>query len=507
MSEGDMTVGNYQLKNCVASGSTTQIWECNEAGSPMQLAMKLMLEDARKISAEKNVLKHEYKVGSSLDHPSFLRFHDIEINRDHAFFVMDFFRSPSLKTHITSGLTPVQSCFPKLAESLAQAYNYMHDSGWLHRDIKPDNILVNKAGEVRVIDFNLTSRVKGSLGLMLSGKQKAIQGTRTYIAPETILKKAPTQQTDIYSLGVTFFEVLTGQPPFAGDTPNALLKKHLGEDAPAPSFINPNVTKDLDKIILRMLEKNPKKRFESMQEIASAIRQIKCFEEDPVAMKERLLQEEKERHAQSVDTRLDSRADADRTSRGIKAPVAPKRKVRRSVGLEREEAAQKAKDVKKQQAGGGQQMPGMPMPQQPMPMQPGMGYPGMPMQPAMGYPGMPMPQMPMPQMPPPMMPQGQPMHNQPMHAPPQQQPVPQQPPQQPAVQQPAVPQQQPVPHQQPSGPPPQQGQQPGQPQTQPPAPQQPAPPPAQQPAPPAAVPPAEEPQEMTLEDMMDINIE
>ncbi len=513
MSEGDMTVGNYQLKNCVASGSTTQIWECSQTGSPMQLAMKLMLEDPRKISAEKNVLKHQYKVGNSLDHPSFLRFHEIEINRDHAFFVMDFFRSPSLKTHITSNLTAVQSCFPKLSEALATAYEYMHESGWLHRDIKPDNILVNKAGEARVIDFNLASRVKGSLGMMLAGKQ-TIQGTRTYIAPETILKKPATRQTDIYSLGVTFFEVLTGHPPFAGDTPNALLKKHLGEDVVAPSIYNPNVTKDLDKIIFRMLEKNPKKRFETMQEIASALRQVKCFEEDPVSKKERLLREEKERQAQSEDSRLDSRADADRTSRGIKAPVAPKKVVRRSIGLDREEAAQKAKDAKKQQQQGGapQQhpgmMPGMPMPQQPMPP---MGYPGMPMQPGMGYPGMPMPQQPM--MPGQPMPYQQPPHGyqQPPH---QQQPMP---PQQPMPgQQPSAPQQ-PGPQNPPHSQQPPQQAQPQQPApAAQPSPPQPAPPPAQQAPPqpaapaqpaPAPQPPAEEPKEMTLEDMMDINIE
>ncbi|HAD61693.1 MAG TPA: hypothetical protein DCG12_20845, partial [Planctomycetaceae bacterium] len=121
MSDDDMMVGSYQLKNCIASGSTTQIWECSEAGSPMQLAMKLMLEDARKDSAEKAVLKHEYKIGNSLEHPSFLRFHDLEVNRDHAFFVMDYFRSPSLKTHITSNLVAIQSAFPKMSQELARA--------------------------------------------------------------------------------------------------------------------------------------------------------------------------------------------------------------------------------------------------------------------------------------------------------------------------------------------------------------------------------------------------
>ena len=514
MSEGDMTVGNYQLKNCVASGSTTQIWECNEVGSPMQLAMKLMLEDARKDSAEKAVLKHEFKVGESLEHPSFLRFHELEVNRDHAFFVMDFFRSPSLKAHITSNLPAIQSCFPKLSESLAMAIQYMHDNGWLHRDIKPDNILVNKAGEVRVIDFSLSAKVKGKLGLMLSGKSKAIQGTRTYIAPETILRKPATEQTDQYSLGVSLFEVLTGQPPFAGDTPTDLLKKHLGEDPVAPSIMNPNVTKELDQIILRMLKKNPKERFESLQEVAQALGKIKCFDEDPQEAYERGVREEKEVASQSLDQRLNSRADAERTAKGISAPAAPKKKKHKvNEKLLREEEERKAKEAAQQQPGSAappQPMPGMPMPMQPgmpypvqMPMQPGMAYPGqVPMQPGMAYPGqMPMPpgmpypgQMPMqPGMPPQQPMPGQQMPAQQMSAQPvpgQQmpaQPIPGQPPQQvPGVPaQPAVPQQDP----------------------QPPVQQQPAAPQPAAPQPAAPEPVAEEPEEMTLEDMMNIDIE
>lgn len=496
MSE-EMVVGNYELRNCVASGTTTQIWEVAQQGSPMQLAMKLMLDEHRKDSKERAVLKHEFKIGKLMDHPTFLRFHEIEINRDHSFFVMDYFRSPSLKTHITSNLTAVQSSFPKLAESLAMAFHFMHDLGWLHRDIKPDNVLVNKAGEVRIIDFSLSAKMKGGLSKMLGGKSKQIQGTRTYIAPETILKKLPTAQTDMYSLGVTLFEVLTGHPVFAGDSPNALLKKHLGEDAVAPSVFNPNVTKDLDRIILRTLEKNPQKRFETMQDLANALRSCRCFETDPLELQAQKAAKEKEEASQSVDKRLDSRADADRTSRGIESPARHQRKLVVDPKLLREEEERKAKA-----AGTVPQQPAAAQPQQPM-MQPGM----MPQQPMM-YPGMMPPQQPM--MYPGMMPQ-QPMM-QPGMMPPQQQPpqpVPQQPPPQamPAQQQPAPAQQQPVqppPQQSQAAPPnaaqtPQQAPQPtAQPTAQPAA--QPAAPPAQPAAPPAQA----EPEPTSTDDMIDL---
>lgn len=459
MSDADMTVGGYQLKNCIASGTHTQIWEVEEMGSPMQLAMKLMLDESRKDGAQKAVLKHEYKVGASLDHPSFLRFHDIEINRDHAFFVMDYFRSPSLKNQITSNLVSVQASFKKLAEFLAQAYFIMHEAGWLHRDIKPDNILMNRAGESRVIDFSLATRVKSGLSKMLGGKQKQIQGTRTYIAPETILRKSATEQTDIYSLGVTFFEVLTGAPPFAGDTPNVLLKKHLSEDATSPSFINPNVTKDLDRIVLRMLEKKPENRFQSMQELESALRSVKCFETDPMQLLEEKRRAEKEASDQSVDKRLNSRADAERTEKGIVVPMKTKKKKEMTASMKRDEALRAKNEASKAAAKGLTDPAAAPVPQnQPMmpqfpnypspPMQ--MPQPGMPMYPMPGQmmPGMPQMGHPMPgqMVPGQQMPPGQPMQMPPQQAPPQQPPQQQMPVQQPPQQagQPGIPAPQPA---------------------------------------------------------------
>ena len=491
MSEGVLTVGNYELRNCVATGNSTQIWEVTEQGSPAQLAMKLLLEEALKDSEQKSVLKHEFKVGNSLDHPSFLKFHHLEVNRDHGFFIMDYFRSPSLKSHISTNRASVQSSFKKLAESLALAYQYMHETGWLHRDIKPDNILVNKAGEARVIDFSLSSRVLGGLGKLFAGKQKSIQGTRTYIAPETILKKPPTPLTDLYSLGVTFFEVLTGSPPYAGASPNDLLKKHLGEKPPEPSLLNPNVTPDLDKLIVKMLAKKPEDRYASMQEVASAIRSTKCFEEDPLKRYERLQKEAKDDQAKSVDKRLDSRADAERTSKGIAAPVAPRKKKKPTPAMLKEMQRQEEETkLKEQQAA---------MQQQQQPMMPGYapgGMPGMmpgqmPMAPGV------VPQMPygmgMPQMPPMQMPPGQ-MPGQVPMAPGMQpgQPVPQQPM---APQQPMMPQQQ-VP-QQPAAPAPQ----PAVPQQQQPAPAAPQP---QQSAPEQPQVDGKELEEATMEDLEDL---
>src|SRR4029078_59313 len=134
-----------------------------------------------------------------------------------------------------------------------------------------DNILMNKSAEVRLIDFSLASKAAGALSKMLNLKS-TVQGTRTYMAPAQLLGKSLTVQTDIYNFGVTLFELLTGQPPFKGSTPKDLLLRHLGEAAPAPSDINPNVTAEMDMIVQRMLSKKPEQRHKKIAEFMAEFR-------------------------------------------------------------------------------------------------------------------------------------------------------------------------------------------------------------------------------------------
>lgn len=406
MSENQNVVGGYELKNCVASGASTQIWEVSQQGATTPFAMKLLLPDAFKTPEAKAILKHEFKVGAAFEHPNLVRMHKLEVNRDHGFFIMDYFRAPSLKAQISANLAETQSRFKKIAEAVCQAFVHMNEKGWLHRDIKPDNILVNKTGEVRVIDFSLSTKLATGLMKLLSGKQKTIMGTRTYIAPEIILKSPPSAQSDIYSLGVTFYEVVAGSPPFAGLSPSDLLKKHIGEAPAPPSIVNPNVTAELDSVILKMLAKKPKDRYAEMREVMSALRNVKCFKEDPYELYDRKIKEAKANESLSVDKRLDSRADADRVSRGIAAPAKPVKGKRLTAPIGEIEAVKKVSGGKKIAEPPLVQpmvMPIMPtmipgmMPQVPygMPPQPipGMMYPGMVPQLPMMNPAMPQPSM------------------------------------------------------------------------------------------------------------------
>jgi serine/threonine protein kinase len=194
---------------------------------------------------------------------------------------MDLFPSYHLKLPIAR-----PSVYPmpiaqlhRIMEQAAAGLAYMHDKGWVHRDVKPENILVNKSGEVRVIDYALA--LKPYSGLKKLFKKKApVQGTPSYMAPEQIRGEPPTPSADIYSLAITCYELACGRPPFRGDSQNELLNKHV-KDRPSPlTSYNKNITGEYNDLILKMLQKKPENRLASLHEFLSMFSRIKIYKDD-----------------------------------------------------------------------------------------------------------------------------------------------------------------------------------------------------------------------------------
>ena len=323
MAGEEKTVDGFQWVSTIAKGNSSQVWEVRDVSGAI-FAIKMLLPEYFKDSSEVAVLKHEAKVAQSVEHPNIIRVHRFVKNKTHCYMLMEYFRYPNLKAMLKSEPFAIQSRLPRLVEQLCATLGFMHEKGWLHHDLKPENILFNKAGEMKLIDFSLSMKRKGGLGKMIGGKVKVVQGTRTYIAPETIRKEYPTPQSDMYSLGIMLFEIVTGQPPFVANSPNDLLMKHLNTAPPEPSVLNSNVTPEADKFILRLLSKKPANRPQSMSEVAAEARSIQFFKMDP----QELANEEERRKREGggglgANSLLDSRADAARTAAGISAPARP----------------------------------------------------------------------------------------------------------------------------------------------------------------------------------------
>ncbi|MAT14500.1 MAG: hypothetical protein CMJ46_04435, partial [Planctomyces sp.] len=441
-------IDEYELINCIATGSTTQIWEVSEQGTGRRFAMKLMLPEAYKSSEQRNIIKHEAKVGQAVEHPNIIQFQHFSLKKPNGYILMEYFRALNLKAQIRTDFEGLQSRLKKIVEGVCQGLAAMHDKGWIHLDVKPDNILANKSAEVKLIDFSLARRPGKGL---FSGKSKLIRGTRTYLAPETIRKKPPVPATDIYSLGIGMYEIMTGSPPFSGISPDLLLENHLIRVPSAPSKINENITPEADALVLKMLSKRHEDRFGTAHELYAELRKINLFKREPLELKaerERLKREQEAERLASEESKLDSRADALRVQKGLatvtpkgtsvtpKKPVdqvassgnsgqpAQRRPAPPQPGQQRPAPPQPGQSGQFQMPpgqpapgqpapgpyGAGQPYPGQPYPGQGFPNQPfpGQGYPGYPNQPypgqgypaAQGQPGQPMPGQPYPGTPP-----------------------------------------------------------------------------------------------------------
>ena len=275
--ESDM-VGRYRLLNLLMTGQTSQVWEATDPSSGLHFAIKILLPEFATDKAHREFLFHEAAVGMELVHPNVIKIVSVSKDKKHPHFVMDFFPGGSLKMRIMHKQQDfIKEKAPDILKQAATALAFMNAKGWVHRDIKPDNILVNSAGEVRLIDFAITQKI--SKGKLL-GRKGPIQGTRSYMSPEQIRNEGLDGRADVYSFGAMCYELVTGRPPFRAANPQELLNKHLYEKPVSPKHHNPEVTEEFGELVLKMLEKKREDRPANFHEIMMALKKMKIFKMD-----------------------------------------------------------------------------------------------------------------------------------------------------------------------------------------------------------------------------------
>lgn len=269
----------YRLMKVMTTGQTSQVWEVVEISSHRHFAMKLLLPEHTTNSEHRRLLFHEANVGLKLAHVNIIRIVSVNKSEKNPCFVMEFFPGGSLKDRLLRKQVDFlkENAHPIIKQA-ATALAFMNAQGWVHRDVKPDNILCNSSVQVRLIDFALAQKIEkpGFLDFLFRRRGK-VAGTRSYMAPEQIRGDPLDGRADIYSFGATCYELTTGRPPFRGSSSQELLTKHLIEKPVGPDQYNSELAKEFSDLVLRMLNKKREDRPKDFHEILIALRSMRVF--------------------------------------------------------------------------------------------------------------------------------------------------------------------------------------------------------------------------------------
>ena len=270
-------VGPYQLLRLIRAGNSAQVWEAIRTGEKKRIAIKVLTSRFRKDKQEIAQLKLEALIGKQLRHENVIEIYDYYDETGIPLIAMELFHAANVKISIRERREALLPIMTPLIRQCVLGLKEMHDKGWVHCDVKPDNFLADDNGVVKLIDFSIGRKIKsGGLAGLFGGKPKAIQGTRSYMAPEQIRQKSPDARTDIYGLGCTIFELMSGKLPFTGNSPDQLLKKHLTASVPSLESCS-DASADFAALVKKMLAKKPDNRFQSMADFLGVFERCQMF--------------------------------------------------------------------------------------------------------------------------------------------------------------------------------------------------------------------------------------
>lgn len=251
-------LGDYTLREKIAEGGMGSVYLAWQESLQREVCVKVLKDTLGSDHGFVERFVREARHAASLDHPNIIQIHFVGEEQDKHYFAMEYVRGEDLKQHVrkNSRLSVVESLdiIIKVADALACAA----EAGIIHRDIKPENIMVTPHGRVKVTDFGLAkSYVGDTTGLTQPGR---VLGTVNYMSPEQGLGKEVDSRSDIYSLGVVFFELLAGRPPFKGDHPTSIIYMHVYEPPPPIRQVNRSVPVEIEQLLMRMMSKDPEDR-------------------------------------------------------------------------------------------------------------------------------------------------------------------------------------------------------------------------------------------------------
>ena len=264
LTEGLTVDGRYRLERRLGSGGMADVWLAQDVELGRPIAIKVLHDRFAQDAQFVERFRREAAAAAGLKHPNVVGVFDRGQVEDTYYIAMEYVEGSSLKDLIDRGLNVAQAV--EITRQILAAERFAHEHGIVHRDIKPQNVIVDPAGRVRVLDFGIARA--GASEITQTG---SVMGTAQYLSPEQAQGLDVTPSSDLYSTGVVLYEMLTGRVPFDGDSAVAVALKQVSEQAAAPSALNPAVPPALDAVVLRALAKDPANRFTSAEEFSRAL--------------------------------------------------------------------------------------------------------------------------------------------------------------------------------------------------------------------------------------------